>query len=147
MKEMTVRNVVVAFLFTVLGTIPIAADVPAPLLDAYLKVHAGLAGDQLSDAVADAKVVAAEAAKVGDEAANVRAAAEKLAGAQKLDAARDAFGQLSEALIKLAGGKAPSADVKIASCPMVKKSWVQKGDKIQNPYYGKSMLSCGDFKK
>lgn len=32
-------------------------------------------------------------------------------------------------------------------CPMLQKTWVQKGLEIQNPYYGKSMLSCGSALK
>ena len=33
--------------------------------------------------------------------------------------------------------------VKVAYCPMVQKYWLQQGDKIQNPYYGKKMSECG----
>ncbi len=28
-------------------------------------------------------------------------------------------------------------------CPMIKKQWAQKGEKTQNPYFGKSMPTCG----
>ena len=37
--------------------------------------------------------------------------------------------------------------VKLAYCPMVKASWLQKGDTIRNPYYGSAMLECGEFRK
>jgi hypothetical protein len=30
---------------------------------------------------------------------------------------------------------------------MIKKSWIQKDDAIKNPYYGSSMLTCGEIKK
>ena len=30
---------------------------------------------------------------------------------------------------------------------MVKRSWLQKDEKIRNPYYGSTMLECGEFKK
>jgi hypothetical protein len=30
---------------------------------------------------------------------------------------------------------------------MVQKSWLQKGQTIANPYYGKSMLTCGEIRK
>ena len=29
---------------------------------------------------------------------------------------------------------------------MLQKPWLQKGDTIANPYYGSSMLTCGNFK-
>jgi hypothetical protein len=37
--------------------------------------------------------------------------------------------------------------VKVAYCPMVRKSWLQKDGTISNPYYGSSMQTCGEFKK
>jgi hypothetical protein len=136
-----------AVLVALFVTVAIAAEVPAPLVDAYVKVQTDLAADDLTKAVADAKVVSGEAAKAGADAAKVRAAADKLASATAIEPARTAFGDLSEALIQLAGGKAPSGDVKIAYCPMVKKPWLQKGEKIQNPYFGKQMIGCGEIKK
>jgi membrane fusion protein, copper/silver efflux system len=143
-KGMVLLAAAAAVLVVSLGA---AADVPAPLLAAYLKVQTDLAGDQLAAATANAKAVAAEAAKAGTDAAAVRAAAEKVAAADKIESAREAFGALSDAMIALAGGKAPNADVKIAYCPMVRKSWLQQGEKIQNPYFGKSMLTCGEIRK
>ena len=59
-------------------------------------------------------------------------------------AARAAFGDLSDAVIALAGSG--NAGVKRAYCPMVKKYWLQKNDKIENPYYGSQMYRCGEFK-
>ena len=40
-------------------------------------------------------------------------------------------------------GRAPATACTRCICPMVKKQWLQKGDKVSNPYYGKSMLTCG----
>ena len=34
-------------------------------------------------------------------------------------------------------------DVKVAYCPMVQKHWLQKGETIRNPFYGKEMSECG----
>jgi hypothetical protein len=31
----------------------------------------------------------------------------------------------------------------VAYCPMVQKYWLQRGETIQNPYYGKQMSDCG----
>jgi hypothetical protein len=29
---------------------------------------------------------------------------------------------------------------------MVNRSWLQKGEKIRNPFYGSAMLTCGEIK-
>ncbi len=55
------------------------------------------------------------------------------------------IGALPRRKIELVGGSV--GDVKKAYCRMVKKFWLQKGDQIANPYYGSSMLRCGEFKK
>ena len=123
-----------------------AADVPAPLIDAYLKVQTELAGDQLQPAIEGAKTLSSEAAKAGESADKVRAAADKLVAAKTIEGARTAFGELSDTLIALLGGKA-GGDLNVVACPMNKKSWVQKGEAIRNPYFGKSMLTCGEIKK
>jgi hypothetical protein len=40
-------------------------------------------------------------------------------------------------------GAALGDEVKVAYCPMVQKYWLQKGEKIRNPFYGKQMSDCG----
>jgi hypothetical protein len=40
-------------------------------------------------------------------------------------------------------GAALGDEVTVAYCPMVQKYWLQKGDTIQNPFYGKQMSDCG----
>jgi hypothetical protein len=76
-------------------------------------------------------------------------AAKAVGDAADLKAARVAFGELSDAVI--AAGKAEgwkdTPEVKVAYCPMAKKSWVQKESEIRNPYYGTAMLTCGSFTK
>jgi hypothetical protein len=121
-----------------------AADVPAPLLDAYLKIGTTLAADKIDGVPDAAKAIAEEAKKLGAPGAATLAAAGKVGAAADLKATRLAFGDLSDAVIALTG-PAP-AGAKRAYCPMVKKYWLQKGDKIENPYYGSQMLRCGEFK-
>ncbi len=76
-------------------------------------------------------------------------AAKTVGDAPDLKAAREAFGGLSDAVV--AGAKADGwkdlGDVKLAYCPMVRRSWLQKDEKISNPYYGAAMPTCGEFKK
>jgi hypothetical protein len=121
-----------------------AADVPAPLLDAYLKIGTTLAADKVEGVPEAARAIAAEAKKLGAPGAATLAAAGNVAAAADLKAARLAFGDLSDAVIGLTG-PAPTG-AKRAYCPMVKKYWLQKGEKIENPYYGSQMLRCGEFK-
>jgi hypothetical protein len=124
-----------------------AADIPGPVLDPYLQVQTALAADSLSGAQTAAKALSAQAAKLGPALKTVLAPADKLAAAADIKAARTAFGELSDAMIGIAGAGTGGKGVRVAYCPMVKKSWLQKDGEIANPYYGSSMLRCGEFTK
>ncbi|HUP61941.1 MAG TPA: DUF3347 domain-containing protein [Thermoanaerobaculia bacterium] len=110
----------------------------------YEAVRQGLLKGSLKDAQTSAKSLAAEATKAKN--ADVAKAADAVAKSADLDKAREAFGPLSDELIKLRNasqGERPA----VAYCPMVKKSWLQsKSDKIGNPYDA-AMKECGMFKK
>ena len=56
-----------------------------------------------------------------------------------------AFKPLSEQIAKM---NLPSGYA-VAFCPMFENGspWVQKSGQIANPYFGKSMLDCGEFRK
>jgi len=141
------RLMIIALVLVALVVVAVpaqAADVPAPLLDAYLKIGTTLSADKVEGVPAAAQAIAAEAKKLGAPGAATLAAADKIAAAADLKATRAAFGDLSDAVIALAG-TAPGG-AKRAYCPMVKKYWLQKGEKIENPYYGSQMLRCGEFK-
>lgn len=59
---------------------------------------------------------------------------------------RAAFKTLSEIYIKN-GKTIENGEVVVAKCPMANARWLQKKGRIQNPYYGASMLECGEFEK
>jgi membrane fusion protein, copper/silver efflux system len=123
-----------------------AADLPKPLLDAYLQVQTDLAADKLETVSAQAGVIESGAAGLGADAAPIAAAAKKLQAVKDIAAARVAFGEVSEALIAYAEKtKTPLGDLRIAYCPMVNKRWLQKEASIRNPDYGSAMLTCGSF--
>jgi hypothetical protein len=114
-----------------------------------LKVQAELAKDSIKDVADNANAIAK--AVRGDEmkmlSPDVAKQAEKLAQASDLKTAREAFKPLSKSLIKyLADNKAGKSTYREAYCPMVKAGWLQTGKEIKNPYMGKEMLSCGEFK-
>lgn len=76
------------------------------------------------------------------------AAAETLAGhgAHDLTAARAAFAELNRQLIALAAADPRLQDGwHVFRCPMADgfEKWLQRGDSLENPYMGQSMLACG----
>ncbi|MBP6627859.1 MAG: FixH family protein [Kofleriaceae bacterium] len=139
-------------------------ELPAPALDALRRAfeateraRAELAFDRLDGVAVPAReaaqaIRAAEAAlpAAGSEVANCIgqgiAAAEQLANAADLDAARLAYGELNRFLVALA-----AADPRLQegwhvfSCPMAKgfKKWIQKSPTLENPYMGQAMSTCG----
>lgn len=68
---------------------------------------------------------------------------------QDLTAFREAFGQLSPAVIALTKVIPPTAaaapSLYAVHCPMVKKDWLQASRQINNPY-DRSMPTCGTIK-
>ena len=127
--------------------VPRPADVNA-LLEAYLRIQEALAGDRLDGVKESALAIANATAKIGSQAAAVKVGVNPFAQAADLSAAREAFGGLSEAMIAFVrGGDGTLPDgVNGAYCPMARKSWLQRGDAIRNPYYGKAMAGCGEIK-
>jgi Protein of unknown function (DUF3347) len=124
----------------------VASEPVKAIVNSYLEAHAALANDKLEGVKAPAAAMAAEAEKMGSSGAAIAKQARALEQAKDLNAAREAFNPLSESVIAAAkAAKIP--DVKVAYCPMVKGSWLQKDNAIKNPYYGSQMLTCGEFKK
>lgn len=90
-----------------------------------------------------AGVDAAQAEEVRSLLPLLRKAALALAAASDLDSARDAFYELSKPLVRWR--KAAIVEVPaVAYCPMAKRSWLQPEGQLGNPYYGQSMLTCGE---
>ena len=129
-----------------------AAPPATPLqlaLDKYLQIQGALAGDSLKG-VAAAATEMASAAKASDGVVPgvMGVQAEALAKATDIRSAREAFKPLSATLITvLSGQKGQSGQYYEAFCPMANASWIQAGKKIANPYFGASMLGCGEIRK
>jgi hypothetical protein len=125
-----------------------AATVPSSIIEPYLKIHDALADDRLDAVQQNAGAIATAAASLGAAAAPIDTAAVQLASAGDLNAARDRYGVLSDAIVAYMKGSkiAPPDGVRTAYCPMVRRPWLQKGDTIANPYFGKAMSTCGDFR-
>jgi len=124
------------------------SELPRSIVDPYLKIQLALADDSLDGVKANAGTIATAAAGLGTSATKVDTAAVQLASATEIEDARAKFGTLSEAIDAYASGltlKMPDG-VRVAFCPMVQKPWLQEGASINNPYYGKSMQTCGAFR-
>ena len=118
------------------------------VIDPYLKIQSALADDSMDGVKANAGNVATAASSLGAPAMKIDTAAVQLASATDIDDARQKFAALSEAIDTYMTGlklKAPEG-VKVAFCPMVQKPWLQADATINNPYYGKSMQTCGSFR-
>ena len=143
----TVRTAALALLVLMLAIPAAASEEMKAIVNSYLEIHALLASDKVDGLKAPAQAIATQATAMGANGAAILKAAKAIESAGDLKAARAAFTPLSDAVI--AGAKAEGwkdlDDVKPAFCPMVKATWLQKGDKIRNPYYGASMPDCGQF--
>ena len=61
-----------------------------------------------------------------------------------LATAREAFYEISKKLVRL-NEKLAGERLKVVYCAMAKKSWLQRQEKIANPYHGKMMSGCGEI--
>jgi len=121
---------------------------PASIIEPYLNTQTALAQDRVDEVRASAGEIATAATSLGAPAMKIDTAALQLASATELADAREKFGTLTDAVVTYMDGerlKAPDG-VRRAYCPMARKSWLQKGDTLANPYYGTAMPTCGEFK-
>lgn len=128
-----------------------AAEPLTNIVESYLQIHAQLIADKTDGVKPAATAIVKEAEAMGAGGAAIAKAAATVAAAKDLKTARDAFGPLSDAVrtaVDASGpARAKALGLKLAFCPMVNRSWLQKDEKIRNPYYGTAMLECGEFKK
>ena len=105
----------------------------------YMNAAASLANDDF--AKAKTALTALEKASTGDLQVKARAAA----AAADIAAMREAFKSLTE---EVAVNMSDPDEYAVAYCPMYKggSKWIQKREApIANPYFGKSMQTCGAF--
>jgi hypothetical protein len=122
------------------------------MLDAYDQIVVALAADEVGDVSGAASLIVRDAPNDA-----IKEAARSMAGAGEEDIAesREHFKALSENVglyvegnlesLKAALEKDEQSMPQKAYCPMAEAGWLQHGERITNPYYGKSMLRCGQF--
>lgn len=136
-----------------------------PTVTAYLEVQAALAADDPNETQEAAKRLATAVAAVKFErsqsatkewthiARTLSRHAEHIASAKDLSGARTGFEPLSAAIEVLLRrfGNPLSAPLHLAFCPMAAgsqgASWIQRGAKIDNSYFGAAMRTCGEVKQ
>lgn len=77
----------------------------------------------------------------------LRKDATAISEARNISTQRETFTNLSDNMIALAKEyKLSENPIYVQYCPMADSSWLSDESKIANPYYGKSMLTCGNVK-
>ncbi|KMQ65056.1 hypothetical protein ACM46_12745 [Chryseobacterium angstadtii] len=77
----------------------------------------------------------------------LRKDATAISDARSISAQRETFSNLSENMIALTKEfKLSENPVYVQYCPMADSNWLSDEKQIANPYYGKSMLTCGNVK-
>jgi len=145
--QTAIRTIVVLVSFwgatNLLAQVPSDGSQPKPAVQAfehYEGVRVALSSDNFADVAPHAKKLAEVVEPVGGAAA--KKAADALVAATTIEDARSHFGDLSIILVPVfQAEKIPGATAYM--CAMKQKPWIQRGDKVENPYYGKSMLTCG----
>jgi len=123
----------------------------------YLKIKDSLASDKIEMVRENSKVILelAKRLEVNDVMddnkdhfqklpAKISIAAEALSKAVDIKTMRSVFKELSKPMAMWATMVKPSG-INVAYCSMAPGSWLQTGDEIRNPYYGFSMLKCGEI--
>ena len=132
------------------------------VMEHYEPIRIALLADSMDGVNANGKAIAAELRALGAEfspdragasietAAVVQAklnemieAADAIASAKSLEAARDGFYALTKPMVQWREGVAQNDRPAVAYCPMHKRSWMQPGEEIGNPYGG--MPGCGSI--
>ncbi len=159
----TIRLLLSLAASAIFGVAAFAHDKAAPLnddqkafLSQYEAVRAALAADDLAAVKKAASGIATTpktppveplTAEQKDRQEKFAALVKKIATADSIKTARVEFKALSKRAIHYAEGK---EGYFVANCPMVEGGegdWVQTSKKISNPYFGKSMLTCGSIKE
>ncbi|NQV18712.1 MAG: DUF3347 domain-containing protein [Armatimonadetes bacterium] len=123
----------------------------------YLKIKDTIANDKTENVNENAKIILELAKKL--DVSNVTEehkehfknlpkkitlTTEELSKAENITEMRSAFNDLSKPMAMWASMIKP-AGLNVAYCSMAPGSWLQTGTDIRNPYFGASMLKCGEI--
>jgi hypothetical protein len=119
-----------------------SSESSAAVVKAYIPIADALAADD-ADKAQHAAADLARVAKANGQK-DIYTASLGLVHTSDLAAQRTAFKKLSAVVTPLV---ADNKGYVVMNCPMAQADWVQADSNVRNPYYGKSMLTCGAPKK
>jgi len=152
------KKYIISFLFSVFVFVMANAQTKqnvqlTKLYQDYIQIKSSLASDDSKKASMGAgeflKTSKTVNAKMITEKklASLKTDARAIAQGKNIEAQRKAFYQLSDIMIGLAKeNKFSDKTIFVQYCPMAKGSWLSNEKQIFNPYYGSSMLACGNVK-
>ncbi|WP_042721347.1 DUF3347 domain-containing protein [Flavobacterium sp. B17] len=152
------KKYIITAVFSILSTISVAAQAKKDakilgLYQNYIVIKSALASDDANKASIAATQFIKTSSEISNktvseaELNNLRKDAKIIAGSKNISAQRESFHKLSDNMIGLSNEfKLSQSPVYVQYCPMADGSWLSDESKIVNPYYGKSMLSCGKVK-
>ncbi len=132
-----------------------------PLFSNYMELKDALVNDDFQNVKSEGKelrqaIDQIQVAALSDEVKallkinipKLQSAADRLIKAASIDAARNEFIGLSNTMIDLAQSTRPMDGMYIQHCPMANSNqgadWLSLSTEVKNPYYGASMLNCGE---
>lgn len=154
------KSFLLLFLFvsSVFSAQAVAAQDPLKeTYQAYLALKNDLVKDLVAKASAETLVSKIKAVKTQDlsaaqqktwasYSAKILKDAEAISAAKDIEKQRKAFSTLSENMYQVAKS-VEGETIYYQFCPMKKSYWLSSESAIKNPYYGKSMLTCGSVKE
>lgn len=151
------KKLIFTTLFSVFSIISLSAQQKNTSLSTmyqnYLNIKNALVSDQSDEASKAANTFLKSASMVDYKVLSegnldlLRKEASKIADSRSIEMQREAFNNLSKNMIALTGKyKLADESVFVQYCPMAKASWLSAEKNVKNPYYGKSMLTCGSVK-
>lgn len=131
-------------------------SIMSDVMSEYLKIHQKLADDKTEGVQESAKLIHQKSKELRLETApkehhknykNIHSqmmeSSMKLEKAKDISEMRKAFNTMSKPMANWTQTHQPKG-MGVYYCSMAKGSWVQKEGALKNPYYGHSMLSCGE---
>lgn len=140
-----------------------AKQLMAGLFEPYLQIQKHLSLDDLESAIKAAESLHGvmenaeqqiEEKSLSDDLkkmfGNMKKSADRLSDSDGMETARTHFSVLSDSMIEnlKTVGLPPNAKISIFHCPMAFNNrgadWLQKGEEVENPYFGSAMFRCGE---
>ena len=151
------KKYIITAVLTIFSIISVAAQKSNPALSnlysQYIQIKDALASDNAdktsqaaNNFIKTAGTIDAKLLSEGNINA-LRKDATAISESRNIQKQRQFFYNLSDNMIAIAKKfKLADQSVFVQYCPMADGNWLSNEKKIVNPYYGKSMLSCGSVK-